>query len=248
MKGFFAAVCLAFMAAAGGLIYLFFFQADTHAPAIIVTDRTKRYVQGMSEAELLTGVTAIDDRSGDVTSTLMVQEVHPGSRDGTVDVTYSALDRENNVGTLICTLRVEGEKTAESPDTDRMTDAEEEEGPAQEEPTDESAAVSAEAEALMESYKAEQEAKIQELDPRSPKIYLTQYYTELPHGTEFSPLSFVEEIEDDVDNRDLLFTRIQINGIEALNMDVPGSYDLGYFVLDSEGNQSNLAYLTVRVV
>ena len=109
-------------------------------------------------------------------------------------------------------------------------------------------ALSAEGQALMEAARAEEEAKMADLSPLSPRIYLTQYYTEVLHGTEFTPLDYVGEIEDDVDERDLLYTRIQIHGTETLNMDVPGSYTLTFFVMDSEGHQSNMANLTVRVL
>lgn len=249
MKGFIAAVGLAIMLAAGGLVYLLFFQADTHAPAIVVTDREKVYTQGMNEADLLTGVAAIDDRSGDVTETLSVGEVVPGDRAGTVKVTYQAQDRQKNVGTLVYTYRMASDAPAGQDETwtgEEEGDAGEEPAAMAEEPAGEMPP-SEEAEALNESARAEQEARIQELSPVSPRIYLSRYYTEVLHGTEFNALTYVSEIEDDVDARDLLFTRIQINGMESLNMDVPGSYTLTYFVMDSEGHQSNLADMTVRV-
>ena len=240
MKGFLFALISAVLIAAGGIVYLLFFQADIHAPAIIVLNKDPVYTGDMGTEDLLNGVIAIDDFSGDVTGTLTVDNIEQKD-DGTMDVTYRASDRRNNVAVFVYTYRT-GEGSA--PEEAQAEAAAE---PAAAEQV-QALALSPEGQALSDAARAEEEAKIAELSPLSPRIYLTQYYTEVLHGTEFAPLDYVGEIEDDVDARDLLFTRIQIHGTETLSMDVPGSYTLTYFVMDSEGHQSNMANLTVRVL
>ena len=52
-----------------------------------------------SDAELLKGITATDDRDGDVTSTVVVAGKSNFIDDGVMRVTYAAFDSHNNVGT-----------------------------------------------------------------------------------------------------------------------------------------------------
>ena len=237
MKGLVAALLTAVFAAVFGLVYLMFFQADTHAPAIIVSRKDIGYTQGMPQDQLLEGVSAIDDRDGDVSSTLIVANVADGGEEGITEVTYQAQDRHGNVGSY--TVRMSEGETMTAGHQEEETFTDPEPVPAQDSP---------ETTAAKEAARQKEEAKISELSPLSPRLYLTDYYTEVLHGTEFNPVSFVDRIEDDTDEQDFLFTRIQIYGTEGLNMDVPGSYELTFYLMDSEGHQSNMAILTVRVL
>ena len=249
MKRFLLALLTVFVVAAAAISYLVFFKIDTHAPAILLGRKDIIYRSGMNDSELLEGVIAIDDVNGDVTSSLSVLNVAPGEEEGTVDVTYRAFDRHNNVSTLVYTMKT-GETPAgqensedggalETAESSPREDAEGASGEAASRPEESEQAKQA---------RAEQEAKIEELSPLSPRIHLSEYYTEVMHGTDFNPLAYVEEIQDDVDEREFLFTRIQVYGLDTLDMNVPGSYELTYYLMDSEGHQSNMAILTVRVL
>ena len=72
-----------------------------------------------------------------------------------------------------------------------------------------------------------------------------QYEEKLVAGSDFNVLSYVKEITDDVDDRSWLFQHIQVSG--EVNTYIPGVYQLIYYVIDSDGNQSNEALLTVTV-
>ena len=249
MKRFLLALLMVIVVAAAAISYLMFFRMDTHAPAILVGRKEITYHSGMNDSELLEGVIAIDDVNGDVTSSLSVLNVAPGEQEGTVDVTYRAFDRHNNVSTLVYTMKTEDALAGQ----EASAGGEEQGVQEQSSQADSADAAAQTAPPADESdqakqARAEQEAKLEELSPVSPKLYLTEYYTEVMHGTDFNPLAYVQDIQDDVDERDFLFTRIQVYGLDTLDMNVPGSYELTYYLMDSEGHQSNMAILTVRVL
>ena len=76
-------------------------------------------------------------------------------------------------------------------------------------------------------------------------MYLTTYYVEVPVGTTLDKLSYVKDIQDDTQSRSDLFRVIQIDG--NVNTNVPGTYELTYYVVDNSGNSSNGAVLTIVV-
>lgn len=96
-----------------------------------------------------------------------------------------------------------------------------------------------------EQAKKVQEEKIEKLNPQDPRMYLTTYYLEIPVGTQIDRLSYVADIKDDIDETNVLWRGIQIDG--TLDVNTPGTYELTYFVVDSNGNSSNGAVLTVVV-
>ena len=108
------------------------------------------------------------------------------------------------------------------------------------------AAVTPEAE-MTEEEKAQEreEAKIDTLSPQDPRFYLTTYYVEINRGTQIDRLSYVKDIEDDVDQTNELYRKIQITG--TVDVYTPGTYELTYYVVDSNGNASNGAVLTIVV-
>lgn len=79
----------------------------------------------------------------------------------------------------------------------------------------------------------------------SPKIYLTDYYVTTSVGSSVNLLSYVKDIQDDTDETSELWKRIQITG--QVNTAVAGTYTCTYYVVDTAGNMSNSAELTVVV-
>ena len=71
---------------------------DRKGPEIFF-DKEKQieYAEGMDEALLLEGVTAVDEKDGDVSDSLLVEKV-AGTNGKEVIVTYVARDGANNVG------------------------------------------------------------------------------------------------------------------------------------------------------
>ena len=77
---------------------------DRTAPVIAYGPDSLTYEEGMEEGLLLAGVTAQDERDGDVTESLMVEKVSETSN-GNVIITYVAKDHSDNVGKASRTVR-----------------------------------------------------------------------------------------------------------------------------------------------
>lgn len=76
-----------------------------HTPPVITCDSEEIVVSaGTSRDELLAGVTAEDDKSGDVTDTLVVEKLSELTDEGKRIITYAAVDGSKNVGRCERTL------------------------------------------------------------------------------------------------------------------------------------------------
>jgi len=72
-------------------------RTDSKAPVITVEEQLLEVSVQAPRKDLLAGVTARDDRDGDVTASLVVESVRMLGRDGMVTVTYAAFDKAGNV-------------------------------------------------------------------------------------------------------------------------------------------------------
>ena len=70
---------------------------DRTPPVIYMEETVPEYQEGMSDEELLAGVTAVDETDGDVTGSLVVEKVSEIGN-GTVIVTFGVKDACGNVG------------------------------------------------------------------------------------------------------------------------------------------------------
>lgn len=78
---------------------------DSTAPVISFPDEEIQASVGAAETELLYGVTARDNRDGDVTGSLVVESISALEPDHTAEVTYAAFDKAGNVAKAKRTLR-----------------------------------------------------------------------------------------------------------------------------------------------
>lgn len=209
--------------------------------AVVVTDDRKgpeielpadgdvTYEEGSDTAPLLEGVTATDEKDGDVTDSLMIENIFPNDDHTSASVVYAAKDSHNNVSKA--TRRVNYKAAAED------TPAENESAPAAEEPQkNDTEGTKNETDAQME---------IEALPAESPKLYLNTYEVTVEAGNNLDKTSYIKEMTDDADSQESLFNQIEIDG--DVDTAVPGNYTLTYHVTDSDGNRSNAAVLTVHV-
>lgn len=71
---------------------------DHRAPVISGGEETLQLSVADTEEKMLEGMTAEDDRDGDVTDSLVVQEISGFDENGLRTVTYAAVDKSGNVG------------------------------------------------------------------------------------------------------------------------------------------------------
>ena len=198
------------------------------------------YKEGSDTASLLEGVTATDDKDGDVTSSLVIENIFPNDDRTSASVVYAAKDSHNNVTKV--TRRVnykasEGDASASEDTAEEDNGDADKAAPAAEEPKQEDTeGVKNETDAQME---------IDALPAETPKLYLNTYEVTVEAGSELDKISYIKEITDDADSQETLFGEIQIDG--DVDTATAGDYTLTYHVTDSDGNRSNVAVLTVHV-
>ena len=216
--------------------------------AVVVTDDRKgpeielpadgdvTYEEGSDTALLLEGVTATDEKDGDVTDSLVIENIFPNDDHTSASVVYAAKDSHNNVSkaTRSVNYKAAAEDTpAENeaaPETDNS-------GAAAEEPQqNDTEGIKNETDAQME---------IEALPAESPRLYLNTYEVTVEAGSGLDKTSYIKEMTDDADSQESLFNQIEIDG--DVDTAVPGDYTLTYHVTDSDGNRSNAAVLTVHV-
>lgn len=221
-----AAVLLGLAAiAAVGFCFYIYTSEDRQAPEISYDKSVEAVLNGADEAVLLADVTAIDDRDGDVTSQVQLAEVEWNA--DSVSVVYVVKDSAGNIALKRRTLRVgEVEETIEEPEE---TQPETEEIETVPEITEEETEEESETETGSET---ETETVVSEI----PVITLTQNHVVIPKGTEFSYHTFVSSIADDKDRYEDLVQNLVING--TYNVNAAGEYQLEYWTVDSDGNQS----------
>lgn len=224
------------VALTGGVIVLSM-GADEEGPNITF-ESDPVYTGAEDTSYLLESVKAVDEKDGDVTDSLRVEKIQVNEDEKEVVVVYIAKDNSNNVAKVSVTIPFDEIDTQkeESQDVETVETFAEATPEVTPEPTPETAVLSGE---------AENEAKIAALPQGCPALYLEQYEEKLVAGSDFNVLSYVKEITDDVDDRSWLFQHIQVSG--EVNTYIPGVYQLIYYVIDSDGNQSNEALLTVTV-
>lgn len=239
-KGLVAMLLLACAALLAGNVVIYIGK-DRNGPEITVPQEELTYVAGSDTSALLNGVTAVDDRDGDVTSTVTVESIIPNEDQTGASVVYVAKDSQNNVtkaARLISYAADAGQAAAQEAEAAAQQAA-------QEAAAADQTAASGEDAQTADDGAAQNEAAIAALPAESPRFYLTQYSVEVERGAELNRLGYVQDITDDKDSRDELYQGIQISG--EVDTNTPGEYMLEYYVVDSDGNTSNTAQLKVTV-
>ena len=245
-KGLVAILFLACVVLLAGNVVVYVGE-DRNGPEITIPEETVTYVAGTDSSVLMKGVTATDNRDGDVTDTVTIESTIPNADGTEASVIYVAKDSKNNVTKETRKVQYTTDASAAA----QAAGAEEDAPNADAAGTDaqgtdaQNTDASADAQTAADDGQAQNEAAIAALSAASPRFYLTQYSVEVERGAEFNPLSYVQDISDDKDSRDELYQGIQISGEADTN--TPGEYILGYHVIDSDGNASNTAQLKVTV-
>ena len=240
--------------ALGGITLVLGFSEDKKAPEIQFQDNEITFTQGDDYAGLLQGVTATDNRDGDVTKSLVVESVYPNDDGETATVVYVARDKTNNIGKANKVINYQPSKgeTAETSVKGESATGQEEASLAQSTQDPQAAPTPEETTANNvptpgEKDEEEKEAAEEEdLPAGSPKLKLTEDEVTVKKGESVNRIAFVESITDDKDAKESLFRQIQITG-DDLDVNTAGTYVLTYYVVDSDGNRSNEADLTITV-
>ena len=253
VTGLLTAGCIA-LAGAG---YMTYKNQDRTAPKIKVDQSEKiAYTEGEDYGKLLEGVTAQDDKDGDLTSEVFVEKVVPVSKKKAV-VYYGVTDKAKNVGTASREVTYQAaEDTAQdtaSEDTMQKTDEKSEKktqkkskkAKAKKTAEEKKAEDTAQDAAAADQQSADQQSGTLQPNGTRPAIKLAGEAKTIARGTSFNALNEVTDAVDDKDDRDTLFRGLHIDG--NYNVNQAGTYTLQYYVQDSDGNTSDPITFTLTV-
>lgn len=275
---------------------------DIVPPVITFPEGTVSYTQGDDPQVLLSGVTALDERDGDVTDSIIISSISVTDGEEAIAV-YHAKDTGNNVAMAVRSVRFTPNDAAgisgipvntEPADIEVMPDADVPDQSLPETPGDENydasqafhadvtdspaegtdteAAVTLEpqqesADSVLASYesmdpdsytgedmerigaalRSETEAARDSLPEGSPTIGLMVHAICQDIGSRLNPLDLISSIDDAEDSIEYIFGQIHVEGNAGFTTDHPGKYVLRYYVIDSDGNMSNVARLYILV-
>lgn len=275
---------------------------DIVPPVITFPEGTVSYTQGDDPQVLLSGVTALDERDGDVTDSIIISSISVTDGEEAIAV-YHAKDTGNNVAMAVRSVRFTPNDAAgisgipvntEPADIEVMPDADVPDQSLPETPGDENydasqafhadvtdspaegtdteAAVTLEpqqesADSVLASYesmdpdsytgedmerigaalRSETEAARDSLPEGSPTIGLMVHAICQDIGSKLNPLDLISSIDDAEDSIEYIFGQIHVEGNAGFTTDHPGKYVFRYYVIDSDGNMSNVARLYILV-
>lgn len=251
VTGLLTAGCIA-LAGAG---YMTYKNQDRTAPEIKV-DQSKKiaYTEGEDYEKLLEGVTAQDDKDGDLTSEVFVEKVVPVSKKKAV-VYYGVTDKAKNVGTAsreVTYQAAEGSNAAEettentaSEDTTQKTKKKPKKAKTKKTAEDKKAEETTQDAAAAEQPNTDQQSATLQPNGTRPAMKLAEEAKTIARGTSFNALNEVTDAVDDKDDRDTLLRGLHIDG--NYNVNQAGTYTLQYYVQDSDGNTSDPITFTLTV-
>ena len=221
---------------------------DRKGPEIFFDEEEQiEYAEGMDEALLLEGVTAVDEKDGDVSDSLLVEKV-AGTNGKEVIVTYVARDGANNVGKASRAFTVVGsygggdilpveEEAFETGDISVTEDTTEIE-------LESNAEGSSGDEERQDENQGEGNNEGEPAGP-NPVLVLNADVIETKKGVAPNWNEVIETMSDDKDDYNTLYNNLKLEGQVKLNE--AGEYPVTLYTVDTDGNKSEVRSLVVRV-
>ena len=217
-------VCIAVVAGSGFLVVT----RDKTGPEITVSeDRKITYEMGGDKKALLDGVKATDKKDGDVSDSLMVEGVRQ-NEDGSLEVTYSAVDHSNNVTKVTCKVETVTKQSQEEqqPEGEQIAEPSEAEQESAEHPEEGQEEQASEENTEQPEDNSDTEAAIAALPQGSPQLRLSTHHADLEVGSAFQYMDYIESITDDEDDTSTLYRQIRLVG--EVDTSQAGEYDSAF--------------------
>lgn len=235
---------------------------DRKPPEIIISEAgmVDEFTDDMDVKELLKGVTAYDEHDGDVTASLSIVNLIVINDRQSIQVTYAASDKRNNMAQKSTKISYSGTRnfinisSAEEDSTKDSTpagsDAEQTTEPQPPENTEDSTTEPQPPEPSAEGgsgtpVKIDKEAVNA---TGIPQIELKYTDYTLHKGGSFTTANALNMVSDTYDDSEDVSNRIVINGLEEIDTNTVGDYELEYLVSDKKGNRSEARKLTLHVI
>ena len=246
-----------------GVLSVYVYVTKDHtAPVITVSGNPMSYREGDDTSILLDGVTAYDNRDGDISDRVRIYDIAVLDNGYEAVVTYAVYDDSNNIGKAsrqigyvagrqdvieeITETQVQGEtvspavieETAVSvSDDDADTDNEDADDTVN--PEDNGGDNDNDAATVPE------DNDNTNTDNEAPVMTLSSHEVHVTAGGDFNPMNYIQSATDDTDGRDDLYKNIHLDGVYDIT--TAGTYTLTYYCVDTAGHLSNKETLTLVV-
>lgn len=187
--------------------------------AMILTEDEIQSILDGNQDVLMEGVTANDDRDGDITDEIFIYSVTPKNDNLYAIVNYRVLDHENNVGSA---NRIAYLKT----------------------PKEMHAIVMARYHNQGREDEKEENSKVDDAAYQAPVLKMRKEAV-IAVGENFDPAPYIIEISDNKDSIQVLQKNAKVDGV--IDVNTPGTYEVVFTLIDSDGNYSEPASIFVTV-
>lgn len=200
------------------------------------------YEEDLPEHILLSGVTARDNKDGDLTDHVVIEKIVTSRSQKTATITYGVSDEAGNVKRAARTLvmpvleKPQLPTAGEAGSMEETSSGEAEVAEVVEEATTETTMEAESTQAESESETTTENAETQNTDGR-PGIVFTSREIRVKAGETPVWESVIGEVTDDKDTRESLLGTLAVKG--EYDLQKAGEYYLTLSVTDSDGNASN---------
>jgi len=232
------AVCVFFSV----IIAAMYLTSDRTAPVITVDEsKVRPYSAEQGEEVLKSYAKAVDAKDGDVSSSIVIENIYVMPDMTRAKVIFAARDHNNNVSKYSYMIAYE---------------ASQEEIEAKEQLTQAETTTAAEAETTTAADSSKNTSKTTEAEKTTadseaettaggPKLVLSATEATVEAGNSFNVMKYISSITDDKDTEDTLSRRIIVNGTYSTSKS--GTYTLDVYCTDSDLNESNHVAFTLNV-
>ena len=221
------AVCVFFSV----IIAAMYLTSDRTAPVITVDEsKVRPYSAEQGEEVLKSYAKAVDAKDGDVSSSIVIENIYIMPDMTRAKVIFAARDHNNNVSKYSYMIAYEASQE-EIEAKEQLTQAE-----------TTTAAETEKTETDSTKNTAESEA---ETTAGGPKLVLSATEATVEAGNSFNVMKYISSITDDKDTEDTLSRRIIVNGTYSTSKS--GTYTLDVYCTDSDLNESNHVAFTLNV-
>lgn len=236
---------IAVIAAAIAVSIIFNVNADHTPPVIYMADIGIEYKEGQDEAILLAGITAADDKDGNVTDSLTVETIVPMVGGERAIVYIVAKDKHNNIARAQRTVRYEALTKEVVNEADSQTQPETDAAPQETGNAPQETTAASQNNTAATAKANETETTTANSNPAAPVVKLADDETTIAAGGTFAVYRYVDSVSDDKDTSEDLFKRLQISG--TYNTQNAGDYPISIYAVDSDGNRSNMCSFVLHV-
>lgn len=232
------AVCVFFSV----IIAAMYLTSDRTAPVITVDEsKVKTYSAEQGEEVLKSYAKAVDAKDGDVSSSIVIENIYVMPDMTRAKVIFAARDHNNNVSKYSYMIAYEASQE-EIEAKEQLTQAETTTAAEAETTTAADSSKNTSKTTEAEKTTAESEA---ETTAGGPKLVLSATEATVEAGNSFNVMKYISSITDDKDTEDTLSRRIIVNGTYSTSKS--GTYTLDVYCTDSDLNESNHVAFTLNV-